>query len=285
MIVRATIALAVFFAAGSVLAEECPTDIPEDATIRRAQAKRWFALGETDAKAGNDLEALKAYQCSMTFVPHGFTAYNIAQIAERTGDIELAISSYGKYLLLVPEAKDAAQVNERVDGLRERLEKMREAERAEANKASSNRADALSNRPVEPPKPQPRTRPVMRTSRRDVSESGDSQSIWDRKTTAWITLGSGGVLVIGGVVSNLLARGQMDTCRTRYANDDRSGAESACSNAKPLAYLSYGLIGVGAAAVVAGTTLFILQARDDAIVFAGNVLPEGGVSLRLSGRF
>jgi predicted nucleic acid-binding Zn-ribbon protein len=284
MIERVTIALVVFLAAASVRAEEeCPTDIPEDAAARRAQAKRWFAKGETEAKAGNDVDALKAYQCSMTFVAHGFTAFNIAQIAERTGDIELAIASYGRYLLLVPEAKDATQVNERMDELRERLAKMREAEKAEANKGSESSLDSLLNRPPVEPSPKPRPKHVTPRRAPDVSEKKPG-SIWASQTTAWITLGSGSALLIGGVVSNVLARGQMDTCRSRYNKGDQAGAESACSNAKPLAYLSYGLIGVGAAALAAGMTLFIIQARNDNEV-AANVLPEGGFALRWSGRF
>ena len=284
MIERVTIVLAVFLVTATVHAEEeCPTDIPEDAAARRVQAKKWFAKGEEQANAGNDVDALKAYQCSMTFVPHGFTAYNIAQIAERTGDIELAISSYGRYLLLVPEAKDATQVNARMDELRDRLERMREAEKAQENKAASDaRLNSLLNRPpVEPAKPRSRPVPTRRTP--DVSEKRND-SIWASQTTAWISLGSGSVVLIGGVVSNVLARGQMDTCRSKYSKGDRSGAESACSNAKPLAYLSYGLIGLGAAAMAAGTTLFILQAGSDREV-AANVLPEGGLTLRWSGRF
>jgi tetratricopeptide (TPR) repeat protein len=282
MIERFSIVLAVFLAAASVRAEECPTDMPEDDTARRALAKRWFARGEADAKAGNEVEALKAYQCSMSFVPHGFTAYNVAQIAEKTGDVELAIASYRKYLLLIPDAKDATQVNERMDQLRERLAKMREAEKAaQANKGTDSSLDSLLNRPpVEPPKPRHRrVAPVTP----DVSEK-KSDSIWASKTTSWVTLGSGGALLVGGLVSNLMARSQMDTCRTRYKNEDQSGAESACSNAKALAYLSYGLFGVGAVAVTAGVTLLILQSSDDTEVTA-NALPEGGFGLRWSGRF
>jgi hypothetical protein len=86
------------------------------------------------------------------------------------------------------------------------------------------------------------------------------------------------------VLSNVLARGQMDTCRSEYKKENQSAAESACSNATALAYLSYGLIGVGAAAVVTGAVLMFVRPSEASDV-AVNVLPEGGLSLHWSGRF
>lgn len=276
MIERVAIALVVFLAAGSVQAEDCPTEIPEDATMRRGLAKKWFSKGEAEARAGYDLEALKAYQCSMTFVPHGFTAYNIAQIAEKTGDLELAIAAYGKYLLLVPDAKDMAEVNERMDQLRDRLAKIRESEEKEQAKRAE--PSVIDRPPAEPKRLEPVEPPA------DVTERASAGSFWTSKTVAWIGIGSGAALVLGGVLSNLQARSKMDTCRSKYAVNERSAAESACSNAKPLAYLSYGLISVGATVAVAGTVLLIMKLSADSEV-AANVLPEGGLSLRWSGRF
>jgi|SRR5450759_334780 tetratricopeptide (TPR) repeat protein len=126
MIKRIALSLAVFLAAGTVRAEECPQEAPDDSGLRRMLAKKWFSKGETEARAGNDVQALKAYQCSIMFVPHGFTAFNVAQIAEKIGDVEVAIESYRQYLLLVPEAKDAPEVSERIETLKERLAKARE---------------------------------------------------------------------------------------------------------------------------------------------------------------
>jgi tetratricopeptide (TPR) repeat protein len=276
MIKRMAVALAVLLATEAVRAEECPNDIPEDATERRVLAKKWFAKGESEARAGFDVEALKAYQCSLIFVPHGFTAYNIAQIAEKTGDLELAITAYGKYLLLVPDAKDATEVNERMDQLRDRLAKIKESE----EKAKRAAEPSVSEKPPTPKRAvlEPVEPPV------DVSEKAGQRSFWLSKTAGWIGVGTGGALLIGGVVSNILARGQMDTCRSKYKDGEQSAAESACSNAKPLAYMSYALIGVGAAVAAAGTVLLFMQPSADSEV-AANVLPEGGLTLRWSGRF
>ena len=125
----ALVAITVFLTASSVRAEECPSDIPDDSGVRRVQAKKWFSKGQTTSDEGDDIAALKAYQCSLRYVSHGFTAYNIAQIAERIGDLEVAIASYSQYLLLVPEAKDQQEVNDRVVALKERLARAKQKEK------------------------------------------------------------------------------------------------------------------------------------------------------------
>jgi hypothetical protein len=283
MTIRIAIAtLSVVFAASPVLAEECPDYVPEDPSSRRVQAKYWFAQGEAAGKGNDNVAALKAYQCSLKFVPHGFTAFNIAQIAERIGDLELAITSYNQYLLLAPDAKDGQEVNEKVEALKIRLAKARE-----------------SAKPREPARVRPRERETADTGTlptrtaagthaggsRITVESGvkPAEASKDKyRMAAWISYGSGGVLLATGIITNILARDKMDTCRSKYSNNDKSGAESACSDAKPLAYLSYGAFGLGAAAVAAGTILLFLPGDSGDVSM--NVLP-GGMALQWGGRF
>ena len=40
----------------------------------------------TAEAASDPVNALKAYQCSLKVVPHAFTAYNLARLAEKTGE-------------------------------------------------------------------------------------------------------------------------------------------------------------------------------------------------------
>ncbi len=266
------ISLAVFSAIGTARAEVCPDEIPADAGQRRAQAKKWFGRGNEGVNSGDDLAALKAFQCSLKFVPHGFTAFNIAQIAERIGDLELAISSYNQYLLLVPDAKDSQEVNHKLDALRERLAQVRlkdaePATAAGATEPSQERgatATAADKKPIESvTSPEPPSSP---------SRAG-----------AWIAFGSSGILAGAAVLINLAARSQMDTCRTEYTMQGQAAAQSACDDAKPLAYTSYGFFGASAAALVVGTVLILRPTLSS--VVAMNILPEGGLAFRLGGKF
>jgi tetratricopeptide (TPR) repeat protein len=284
----ATTVLTVMLAAGTVRAEDCPSEIPEDTAQRRALAKQWFSTGESATKGGNDVAALKAYQCSLKFVQHGFTAFNIAQLAEKVGDLELAISSYTQYLLLVPEATDGKDVAERIEVLKARLAEARQREKDLA----AARTREQSSTEVEPPPASgtARTRrstvgskQTGRGSDEDADVVAETSGVPKYRTAGWITMGSGGAVVVAGVISNLLARSKMSTCRSKYSVNDRPGAESACSDAKPLAYLSYVAFGVGTAAIVAGSVLaFYPMGTGDVAL---GPLPEGGFSLRYAGRF
>jgi tetratricopeptide (TPR) repeat protein len=280
-------AITVFLTASTVRAEECPNDIPEDSGVRRVQAKKWFSKGQAASGEGDDVAALKAYQCSLRYVSHGFTAYNIAQIAERIGDLEVAIASYGQYLLLVPDAKDAQEVNDKVNALKERLLKARQKEKE---------ITAVPPVATEPPPTKSGTSSVegvgqnTTTAATEATETKPVESVTTEKpapanyrTAAWIVYGGAGVALAAGLVMNVLARGKMDTCRSKYTQQHQSEAEAACSDAKPLAYMSYGLFGLAGAAAVVGTVL-VLRPTESSEVAMGP-LPEGGLRLAWSGRF
>jgi tetratricopeptide (TPR) repeat protein len=291
----ALVAVTVLLIASTVRAEVCPDNIPEDSATRRAQAKKWFSIGESAAGAGEDVAALKAYQCSLRFVSHGFTAYNIAQVAERVGDLELAIASYNQYLLLVPEAKDAQEVNERLESLKVRLAKARQREKAMAAMTAATAKGPAKG--IEPPRvaagPSDQGSTPAGESTADTRDSKPTESVTEAtprsgskyRTAGWIVYGGAGVLLVGGVVMNVLARGKMDTCNSKYnaIPQDLSGAQSACSDAKPLAYMSYGLLGLGAAAVAVGTVLVLRPTESSEV--AVKLLPEGGLALGWGGRY
>jgi hypothetical protein len=268
------ITLAVLSLAGPAIAEQCPDSVAEDAAVRRQLAKRWFTTGEAASKSGDELGALKAYQCSLKFVPHGFTAFNVGQIAERVGDLELAVASYNQYLLLMPDAQDAGEVRRKMAVLKERLVQVKLQEKA----AKEPKPLAKPAAPVAEPDEggeQPG---------HDVGVVSAQSSRTNYRTWAWVSYGGAAAFIVGGVVTNLMARNKMDACRTKYGQDDRTGADSACSDAKPLAYTSYALFGVGSAALAVGTLLIVLHPTESSEV-AMAPLPEGGMSFRWGGRF
>lgn len=277
--------LAVLLTAGSVLADECPDEVVEDSGVRRAQAKKWFSKGEEGTKLGDDLGALKAFQCSMKFVPHGFTAFNIAQIAERVGDLELAIASYNKYLLLVPEAKDSDEINRKIAALKERLARVKQENAAKVARPAAAPAPARGpSASSSAAARRPDTRAGVSTETVAAStQDSETSSGPNYRTFAWISYGGAAAFGVGGVVTNLLSRSKMDSCRTKYNAGDRVGADSACSAAKPLAYTSYVMFGLGGAALAAGT-FFVLRPTESSEV-AMTPLPEGGLTLRYGGRF
>jgi len=273
-------ALAVVLSAGPVLAEECPEEVPEGSVDRRALAKKWFSTGEEATRNNDDVAALKAYQCSLKFIPHAFTAFNIAQISERVGDLELAVASYKQYLILAPDAKDADVVRLKIDALKQRLAAVQRPTRPAAP------AEPVEPPPVEPP-PVVQDQPGTTEARPPTEDVSERQSRGPNyRTWAWVSYGSAAAFLVGAIITNRVAQSKMDTCNSTFKWDDpstRSPAESACASASALAYTSYVFFGVAGVAAAVGT-VFVLRPTEDSEV-AMAPLPEGGLALRWGGRF
>ena len=112
--------------ASAVRAAECPASSPDRTEERRALAKEWFARAEAAENAGNDVDAVRAYACSMKMVAHAFTAFNLARVAERSGDLELALKSYKAYLTLKADAPDRDEVQAKIGELEAKIREVKE---------------------------------------------------------------------------------------------------------------------------------------------------------------
>src|SRR6266851_4596252 len=95
-------------------AETCP-DVPDDeVALRRSMAKEWFAKAE-EAEAGGDRQgAIRRYACSLNLAPHPSTAYNLGTVAEKSGDLSMAVDGFRTYLKLAPEATDRPAIEARI---------------------------------------------------------------------------------------------------------------------------------------------------------------------------
>jgi hypothetical protein len=256
----------------SARAQDCPAEVPASSRDRRTQAKEWFTKAEAAEAKGNQVVAVKAYQCSLKMVPHAFTAFNLARLAEKTGDLELAVESYGAYLKLAPEAQDRAEVEGKITSLTARISALR----AEPTPPPPARTE-----PTPAPEPMPVAAPIS-----EEPPGGGSGGRADRDGPAvspvvWVLAGGSAAALVGGIVLNLGARSKMDECRS-LAPTDKAAAQSACDAAKPRAYASYALIGLGAVAAAVDIALIVTGEKktDRELSFAP--LPGGGAVM---GRF
>jgi hypothetical protein len=260
-------------------AEDCPDSVPTSSRERRAMAKDWFSRAEAADAANDPIGAVKAYQCSLKMVPHAFTAFNLGRLAERTGDLELALDAFNTYIKLAPESPDRTQIEGKVVALGERIKALR------AEQAAPPVVVATPPKPTppisEPPadlKPAPPPEPVL------VDKPASPPSTLSlQKAAPWIIGGVGVVALATGVALNVSARGKMDDCRDLAKNEQQHDAAlAACDGAKPRAYASYAMFGVAAAAAVAdGILLYLTSERTERTV-AASPLPGGAM---VSGRF
>jgi hypothetical protein len=232
----------------------CPSEIPSNSRDRRALAKDWFTRAEAAESGGDPITAVKSYQCSLRIVPHAFTAFNLGRLAERTGDLELALESFNTYLKLLPEAPDKAEIEGKVRALGQRISSLR----AEQQPTPPPPPDTRPTTPLPDVRPAPPdttlSQPVPPASS-DGGGKGLSPAVY--------AVGAAGVAALAGaVVLNLSARGKMSDCR-RLAEDEatKAMALAACDDAKPRAYGSYALFGVAAAAAAADVVLILMNRR------------------------
>jgi tetratricopeptide (TPR) repeat protein len=276
--------------ASAVRAAECPASSPDRTEERRALAKEWFARAEAAENANNDVEAVRAYACSMKMVAHAFTAFNLGRVAERSGDLELALKSYKAYLTLKADAPDKDEVQNKIADLQAKIKEVKE--NVGGTEPAATEPGATAEKPEEgvapPPekleKPLPIEPPPYVTEQAGGGGGGSRILVW--------VVGGVGVAALGtGIITNIMARNDMSTCTSKADGGYLAQAKAACDSAKPAAYTSYVMFGVaGAAAVVEGILLYRVWSRssggdssDDTSVRLG-WLP-GGLSLSARGRF
>ncbi len=255
-----------------VQAQDCP-EPPANLAQRRTMAREWFSRAEGLERSGDDVAAVRSYQCSIALVPHASTTYNLARVAEKTGDLEQSLASYRNYLTLRPDAPDRAAVEERITNLESRIAAVRTGANQPAPPPPLPRAEARTPAPM--PAPAPASPQVDMRSSPEPQPSGMGAA-------PWIVGGIGVAALAVGIALNVTARGKMADCRS-LATTDKAGAQSACDSAKPLAYASYALF--GAAAVAAAIDVGLIWSRSSrGSEVAFTPLPGGG-ALALSSRF
>lgn len=262
-------------------AAECPTNSPDRTEERRAVAKEWFARAEAAENAGNDIEAVKAYTCSMRMVAHAFTAYNLGRVAERSGDLELALKSFRAYLTLKSDAPDREEVQNRIKDLQAKVNEVKEGLGAPPEPTPTEPKPEVQPEPIEPPPVHKAEKPVRIET--EPKEAPSSNHILE-----WSIGGVAVAALTVGIITNVLARNSMDSCNSKADRGDLAQAKSSCDSAKTEAYTSYAMFGVaGAAAVVEGILLYRLWSKSDSSDSTSLSLgwTPGGLTVGARGRF
>jgi tetratricopeptide (TPR) repeat protein len=290
---RFTLCTVAFFLVEGLLAtahaETCP-EVPDDeVALRRSVAKEFFAKAEEAEAAGDKQAAIRRYACSLGLAPHPSTAYNLGTVAEKSGDLSMALDGFRTYLKLAPEATDRPAIEARIMALEAKISELRKDIAAKpATDAAATPATTTGAAPPTAPGAATRpTAPAAGAANRGAADAGARS----RHVAGWI-MGTGAVAALGtGVVLNLVARSKMNTCSTQWAATMAGSALDYCDQAKPFAYTSYALFGVAGVAGAVSALLFFSQPDttppDDTATAPelGLVPTNGGAALVASGRF
>jgi hypothetical protein len=251
-------------------------------------AKEWFARAEAAENASNDVEAVKAYSCSMKMVAHAFTAYNLGRVAERSGDLELALRSYKAYLTLKADAPDKDEVQAKIADLETKINQVKESIVGGEPAATEPAATGEEKPEVaeEPPPPKEKPLPIEPPPHvnEPVPEARPSHHVAE-----WVVGGAAVAIFAAAWIPNFMARSDMN--KANSPSTDVNTARSSWNSAKTEAYTSYALFGIaGAAAAVEAVLLYRLYANSNsadnsADTSVGMGWVPGGLTLSAHGRF
>jgi hypothetical protein len=274
----AIVFLATWAQLAAARAETCP-DVPDDeVALRRSMAKEWFAKAE-EAEAGGDRQgAVRRYACSLHLAPHPSTAYNLGTVAEKSGDLSMAVDGFRSYLKLAPEATDRPTIEARIATLEEKIAELRKQ---------------IVPKAVEPVETVPPVRPGVgaapgpaATVTATAHDDGHG-----RRVATWVSFGGAAVTLAAGVALNMEARSKMADCNALWTAR-KVGALDRCDEAKPFAYGSYALFGAAGALAATGALLMFWPSdaagsagAPDESTEIGFVPMSGGGALVASGRF
>ena len=228
--------LAVIWAASLALAapaaaQSSPTQADEEA------AKAHFLAGSAYYEQANYTDAVKEFNEAHRLSQRPDLLYNISVCYERLSRWDEAIASLQQYLTERPDAPDRAVIESRIKN----FEDWRTAEQ-------QRKAIAAATPPPAPSGPA-LTTPPSRT----------------RHVVSFVVGGVGAGLLLGAIGTGVAAQLAYDDlnkkCPNKVCDAGNQTLRDQQSSGKALALTTDVLIGVGAAAVVVGTVLFILESR------------------------
>src|SRR5258708_38941186 len=155
---RALLCLTAFvLATGPVAAraETCPELPDSELALRRSMAKEWFAKAEEAEAAADRASAIRRYACSLALAPHPSTAYNLGTVAEKSGDLSLALDGFRTYLKLAPEASDRPMIETRIVALEAKIAELRKQIGPKAAPETTAGARPATPHPAVAPPPPP----------------------------------------------------------------------------------------------------------------------------------
>lgn len=234
---------------GQALAQEAPTPSAADPAYQEQLARERFQLGRLHYDNGEFQQAAENFEEAYRLSKRDVLWYNIHLAHRDAGNDAKAAEALRNYLTRVEAIANRAQLEARLEALDKQV---KEAEgRRSAEEAAKAEAD----------------RKAQEDAARRNSESKSVQTDEPSKLRKYLPyglMGGGGLLIVGGVVTGLMAgskRSELeDKCPDNRCPADVD-ADGLKSSGTTLAYSSLALYGLGIAAAATGGVLWYLDFR------------------------
>jgi len=231
------------------------------------EARQHFQLGRTFYDSGRFQQAVEEFEAAYKLSGRPQLLYNVYVAQRDVGELQKAVDALRAYLDQVPDAPDRVNLKARLSSLEAQAK--RQSEQEELARQAAAKPDA----------------PATPTSRTEVKPS----------VVPWIVTGAGGALLVGSVITGVLAKGKADDLdKVCGGTSCPSSEQSNIDSTRTLAITTDVLWTVGAATVITGVVLWLTGALDEERqvpialnfepTFAASSTPTGATTT-LRGRF
>lgn len=223
------------------------TGLAESRSKQNAEAH--YNKGMSAYTLGRFPEAIEEFEKAYEIRSEPVFLYNIAQSHWHNGNPQRAIFFYRRYLEAAPKAKNAGDVQKRIQELQAKIDE-------ENARAAAAAADPPPEQTAPPPAVQPPAPPIVGVPALATSAAPppDNEAGQGLRIAGLVTAGVGVVGIVAGVVCGLQASSlRKDAVSGTYDADKDS-------QAKTYRTLEWVGFGVGGAAVATGAVLYVLGA-------------------------
>lgn len=247
-------ALVLALVASTAAAQSVQTGSPDD------QARAHFRLGRAHYDNGQFLQAAAEFEAAHRISGRAALLYNVYLAYRDANDQPNAARSLRMYLELEKDVENRPQLEAKLKALEEGL-----AAAPAAAPAPAPPPVAVAPPPAQPqpaPAPQPAAAPPP-TEPQPVADTAEPADMPEKSTNLlpWILMGSGGALIVGSIVTGVMARsaqGELEDECPRRTNCDPSLKDTQ-DRGETLALVTDILLFGGIAVAGTGAVLFILD--------------------------
>ena len=225
-------------------------------------ARKHFELGAQLYKTSNYQQALIEFSKAYELSKKPALLFNIARCHEVMANLEEAVKFYRHYLEQVPTAPNRSLVESRLRNLQNVLAARRAKDKPAPGPKKPTppepKKDPTPDDPSLAPPPVVSTPAPLETQPAGTTPSQDGPPRW-KHTTGWIALGTGGALLVTGIVFGGMAAGKTDDYKEAARTTPYDQLGELREEGEALESTQIGLMVAGGVLAAAGGALLLWQ--------------------------
>jgi tetratricopeptide (TPR) repeat protein len=224
--------------------------------VNKAQAKMHYEAGDRAFRLGEFEKAVREFRASYELSGVPMLLYNVAQTYRQLGDTKQALFFYQQFKATEPTGDARRITEERIAELKIVLEQQQRAQQAPPTGTAPNESKAVPMVTQSPSSPEGSSQLALSRAHEGNTQAAISRRPMWKNPAGWAVTGGG--IALGAVAAGMLGIAaseghQAEQATTQSAFNIHHSADIRDQQ------MGWTFLGVGAAAVVVGTVVFITR--------------------------